>query len=119
MINMSDFREEIPLSTRFLCEQTDPDLFLDEAKNRSNLRMAKLICGRCSDALDCLEDKLNTPASQDDSGVFGGTSPKQRQIIRSLYNGGLHQEAAEFIARAHSRNAALKLPHEPRDPLLG
>ena len=32
MINMSDFPEEIPLSTRFLCEQTDPDLFLDEAK---------------------------------------------------------------------------------------
>ena len=41
--------------------------------------MAKLICGRCSDALDCLEDRLNTLPAQDDSGVFGGTSPKQRQ----------------------------------------
>ena len=80
--------------------------------------MAKLICGRCSDALDCLEDRLNTSAAQDDSGVFGGTSPKQRQnqkFIQWWFTSKKRPSLLPVLIQEMQHSVTL---NEPRDPSL-
>lgn len=62
-----------------LCTQTDPEIFFPE-KGQNN-GVARAICAQCPISLDCLEDALMI-LPVDDFGVWGGTSAKERVLLR-------------------------------------
>ncbi|MDH6284341.1 WhiB family transcriptional regulator [Prescottella agglutinans] len=66
--------------TQGLCNQTDPELFFPEAKGQAPVKAAKRICGRCPVQTECLEHAL---AKKEQFGVWGGTTPNERQRIRT------------------------------------
>lgn len=63
-----------------LCTQTDPELFFPE-RGQSNT-VAKSICASCPISLACLEDAL-TLEPEYDYGIWGGTSSRERHILRN------------------------------------
>lgn len=61
-------------------EVSDPDIFFPE--RGQGAKAAKAICNRCPVRAECLAYALATVAPADDFGVWGGTSPQERQRIR-------------------------------------
>ena len=68
---------------RAVCRDMPGDLFFPET--RHGTARAKAICARCPVAGECLADQLNyertTPRAGHYSGVFGGLSAKERNVI--------------------------------------
>lgn len=68
-----------------LCAGHDPDLWhpTDTRHGRADARVAyaAAICARCPVTEQCLEEALSVPAGQD-AGVWGGTTPEERQVLR-------------------------------------
>jgi WhiB family transcriptional regulator, redox-sensing transcriptional regulator len=65
-----------------LCRDTDPDLFFPVGTTGHALvqiERAKTVCGECMARVDCLEFALTT---NQDSGIWGGTSEEERRSIR-------------------------------------
>ena len=63
-----------------LCAQTDPEAFFPGPDSYwTTPRYAKEICGRCPVKLDCLAWALE---NNEREGVWGGTTPKERQRLR-------------------------------------
>jgi WhiB family redox-sensing transcriptional regulator len=60
-----------------LCAQTDPDLFFPEKGASSAAAIS--ICRRCPIRAECLEFAIDEPGFH---GVWGGTTQKQRQMLR-------------------------------------
>ena len=60
-----------------LCATTDPDAFFPE-KDGSAAR-AKKICGQCDVVAECLAYALSR---NEQFGIWGNTSPKERQLMR-------------------------------------
>ena len=65
-----------------ICRDTDPDLFFPVGTTGHALLQidrAKQVCGECPVNLECLEYALET---NQDSGIWGGTSEEERRVIR-------------------------------------
>ena len=64
------------------CRDTDPDLFFPVGTTGpaiEQIAAAKAVCGECDSRKPCLEFAVNT---NQDSGVWGGTSEEERRRIR-------------------------------------
>jgi WhiB family redox-sensing transcriptional regulator len=70
-----------------ICRDTDPDLFFPVGTTGYALVQidkAKQVCGECPACEECLQYALET---NQDSGIWGGTSEEERrQIRRQLAN---------------------------------
>ncbi len=68
-----------------LCKDTDPELFFPVGTTGMALAQidaAKRVCGECPVQALCLEFALNT---NQDSGIWGGTSEDERRKIRRVW----------------------------------
>ena len=68
------------------CRDTDPDLFFPVGTTGpaiEQIASAKAVCGECDAQAECLEFAL---ATNQDSGVWGGTSEEERRQLRKKYN---------------------------------
>ena len=64
------------------CRDTDPDLFFPVGTTGpaiEQIATAKRVCAECLAKDECLEYALNT---NQDSGIWGGTSEEERRDIR-------------------------------------
>ncbi|CAB4623161.1 MAG: WhiB family transcriptional regulator [Actinobacteria bacterium] len=65
-----------------VCRETDPDLFFPIGTTGQALLQidrAKQVCNECTVQVSCLEFAL---ATNQDSGIWGGTSEEERRDIR-------------------------------------
>ena len=65
-----------------ICRDTDPDLFFPVGTTGYALVQidrAKEVCGECPVKVDCLDYALET---NQDSGIWGGTSEEERRSLR-------------------------------------
>jgi WhiB family transcriptional regulator, redox-sensing transcriptional regulator len=70
--------------SRAACLSADPDLFFPISSSgpaRDQVAKAKAICAGCQVRQECLKYALTTHQIH---GVWGGTSEKERQLLRSL-----------------------------------
>ena len=68
-----------------VCRDTDPDLFFPVGTTGQALVQidrAKEVCDQCPVKRDCLEFALET---NQDSGIWGGTSEEERRKLRREY----------------------------------
>jgi WhiB family redox-sensing transcriptional regulator len=68
-----------------LCRDTDPELFFPVGTTGQALvqiASAKAVCSECPANNDCLEFAL---ATNQDSGIWGGTSEEERRKLRRAY----------------------------------
>ena len=66
-----------------VCAQVDPDLFFAPHQGSKQCHVAMKICLNCPVQEQCLEQALRVPAC-DDFGVWGATTPPQRELIRQM-----------------------------------
>jgi len=69
-----------------LCRDTDPDLFFPVGTTGAALvqiEQARAVCRECPVQSDCLDFAL---ATNQDSGIWGGTSEDERRQLRKQYN---------------------------------
>lgn len=65
---------------RGLCKGHDPDLWYpDERTGTAQVRKAKAICDQCPVKTECRDYAV---AAYEKDGVWGGTSPRERQALR-------------------------------------
>ncbi|MDP9074479.1 MAG: WhiB family transcriptional regulator, partial [Actinomycetota bacterium] len=67
------------------CRNTAPDLFFPvgvTGQALDQIEAAKSVCQQCSVKLDCLEFALVT---NQESGVWGGTTEEERRKVRRLW----------------------------------
>ena len=67
------------------CRDTDPDLFFPVGTTGpaiEQIESAKAVCRECLVQSECLEFAL---ATNQDSGVWGGTSEEERRQLRKQY----------------------------------
>jgi WhiB family redox-sensing transcriptional regulator len=65
-----------------LCRDTDPELFFPIGTTGAALvqiEHARAVCRQCPVQADCLDFALST---NQDSGIWGGTSEEERRILR-------------------------------------
>ena len=65
-----------------LCRDTDPDLFFPVGTTGhalTQIARAKEVCDECPVANECLQFALET---NQDSGIWGGTSEEERRVMR-------------------------------------
>ena len=75
------------------CRDEDPELFFPIGTTGIALEQvnaAKRVCARCPVQEDCLEFTL---ASNQDAGIWGGTSEDERRLLRRQRSGRLHAAA--------------------------
>jgi WhiB family redox-sensing transcriptional regulator len=68
-----------------LCRDTDPELFFPIGTTGAALvqiEHAREVCRQCPVQADCLDFALST---NQDSGIWGGTSEEERRILRREY----------------------------------
>lgn len=68
--------------SRAICRDTDPDLFFPVGTTGHALVQidrAKQVCSECPVRVECLEFALET---NQDSGIWGGTSEEERRALR-------------------------------------
>lgn len=68
-----------------ICRDTDPDLFFPIGTTGFALMQidrAKEVCEQCPVKVDCLDYALET---NQDSGIWGGTSEEERRTLRRQY----------------------------------
>jgi WhiB family transcriptional regulator, redox-sensing transcriptional regulator len=68
--------------TDAICRDTDPDLFFPIGTTGgaiSQIEKAKEVCGQCPVKVDCFDYAMET---NQDSGIWGGTSEDERRDIR-------------------------------------
>jgi WhiB family redox-sensing transcriptional regulator len=75
--------------TEAACRDTDPDLFFPVGTTGQALQQiedAKAVCAACPVQGPCLEFAL---ATNQDSGIWGGTSEEERRRLRRIYTARL------------------------------
>ena len=68
--------------SKSICRDTDPDLFFPIGTTGhalTQIARAKEVCGECPASVECLEFALET---NQDSGIWGGTSEEERRVMR-------------------------------------
>jgi len=64
------------------CRDTDPDLFFPVGTTGpaiEQISTAKAVCSQCEAQVDCLDFAI---ATNQDSGIWGGTSEEERRLLR-------------------------------------
>lgn len=80
--DLIDFLLDLPkFSAPARCAETDPDAFIPEQGTR--IDAAKAICLRCEVRDECLAYALDHQLDDDEDGLWGGTTPRQRRKMRS------------------------------------
>lgn len=70
------------LYEKALCRGMDIDLFFPErGVNYNTIREIKKLCKKCPVRVECFEVAM--AQENDNFGIFGGTTPKERRKIRS------------------------------------
>ena len=67
------------------CRDTDPDLFFPVGTTGpaiEQIESAKAVCDECEAKAPCLDFALTT---NQDSGIWGGTSEEERRVLRRQY----------------------------------
>ena len=67
------------------CRDTDPDLFFPVGTTGPaivQIENAKAVCRQCDAQAECLEYAI---ATNQDSGIWGGTSEEERRKLRKQY----------------------------------
>lgn len=65
------------------CLDEDPELFFPEQGEWAKARQAKAVCQGCAVRGSCLHDALHgAQATNDETGIFGGTTPRERRGLR-------------------------------------
>jgi WhiB family redox-sensing transcriptional regulator len=65
------------------CLDEDSELFFPKQGEWAKARQAKAVCQGCAVRGSCLHDALNGPqATNDETGIFGGTTPRERRGLR-------------------------------------
>ena len=67
------------------CRDTDPDLFFPVGTTGPaivQIENAKAVCRQCDAQAECLEYAI---ATNQDSGIWGGTSEEERRKLRKAY----------------------------------
>ena len=75
------------------CQDTDPDLFFPVGTTGPAIEQidnAKAVCGTCDAKTPCLEFAMMT---NQDSGVWGGTSEEERRKLRRAWVARQRQQA--------------------------
>ena len=75
------------------CRDTDPDLFFPVGTTGPAIEQtenAKAVCRQCDAQSDCLDFAL---ATNQDSGIWGGTSEEERRQLRKKYNNRVRRTA--------------------------
>jgi WhiB family redox-sensing transcriptional regulator len=68
-----------------LCRDTDPELFFPIGTTGAavvQIEHARAVCRQCPVQADCLDFALST---NQDSGIWGGTSEEERRVLRREY----------------------------------
>ena len=65
-----------------LCAQADPDAFFPPPGGTGG-NPARRICRECPVQTECLEAALAKPQHEDDYGIWGGKSPRERRALRA------------------------------------
>jgi WhiB family redox-sensing transcriptional regulator len=83
------------------CRDTDPELFFPEPGQVPQAAQAKAVCAGCAVRGPCLQAALHGPQARDDhSGIFAGTTARQRVALRG------RASMAQGTRFAHDRTAA-------------
>ena len=75
------------------CRDTDPDLFFPVGTTGPAIEQianAKAVCRQCESQTACLEFAI---ATNQDSGIWGGTSEEERRKLRRQYLAGRRRSA--------------------------
>ncbi|HRA33793.1 MAG TPA: WhiB family transcriptional regulator [Acidimicrobiales bacterium] len=75
------------------CRDTDPDLFFPVGTTGPAIEQianAKAVCRQCDSQTACLEFAI---ATNQDSGIWGGTSEEERRQLRKKYNNRVRRTA--------------------------
>jgi WhiB family redox-sensing transcriptional regulator len=62
------------------CAQVDPEIFFPDPSDRAGIARAKEICNTCNFIEECLASAVWEPKLE---GIWGGTTPRQRETIRT------------------------------------
>jgi DNA-binding transcriptional MerR regulator len=95
------------------CAQVDPELFFPETGQVPQATAAKQVCAGCAVRGPCLEAALHGPQARDDhSGIFAGTTARQRVALRgrpSMADGTrfIHDRAATEAALALANKVSI------------
>lgn len=96
------------------CKGMDLGLFFPErGEPYSVIRQTKKICFGCPVMLECLEMILNT--ENDNFGIFGGTTPKERRKIRSERTYGYPDFLPPSLLSDHESAKALAVGGETKE----
>ncbi len=77
-----------------ICRDTDPDLFFPVGTTGQALIQidrAREVCGQCPASTDCLQFALET---NQDAGIWGGTSEEERRQMRRAAAAARHRVTA-------------------------
>jgi WhiB family redox-sensing transcriptional regulator len=92
------------------CAQVDPELFFPEPGQVPQAAQAKAICAGCVVRGPCLEAALHGPQARDDhSGIFAGTTARQRVAVRGRAS---MAEGTRFVHDRAAAEAALALANQ-------
>jgi WhiB family redox-sensing transcriptional regulator len=77
MVGLSQWIKESFMEWMFSanCDKTTQDLFFSKYKKEQD--MAKEICNKCDVSLDCLKFAIDNECT---SGIYGGLTPKEREV---------------------------------------
>lgn len=95
---MASITDESPTTRQYwrllaACRDTDPDLFFPVGTTGpavDQIAAAKAVCRSCPSREPCLEFAL---ATNQDSGVWGGTSEEERRAIRRARQAAVRHSA--------------------------
>jgi WhiB family redox-sensing transcriptional regulator len=90
------------------CRGGNPNDFFPERGNVLGVRRALAVCASCLVTGPCLEQAL---LDCEDEGVWGGTTPKQRRVLRRLVPGGVMNKVCiecprTFLGRQHQQTCS-------------
>jgi hypothetical protein len=89
------------------CRDVDPELFFPETGQVPQVTQAKQVCAGCAVRGPCLQAALHGPQARDDhSGIFAGTTARQRVALRGRAS---MAEGTRFIHDRAAAEAALAL----------
>jgi WhiB family transcriptional regulator, redox-sensing transcriptional regulator len=89
------------------CRDVDPELFFPETGQVPQTAAAKQVCAGCAVRGPCLEEALHGPQARDDhTGIFAGTTARQRVALRGRAS---MAEGTRFVHDRAATEAALAL----------
>jgi hypothetical protein len=92
------------------CRDVDPELFFPEPGQVPQATAAKQVCAGCTVRGPCLQAALHGPQARDDhSGIFAGTTARQRVALRGRAS---MADGTRFVRDRAAAEAALALANE-------